>query len=83
MGAVLMIIVIFALPVATAAGFLVCAIRRRMMRRKNEASPGAYPDEALENCRITGKFCGVIALLSWGLLAGGWLLLRFGAIPFM
>ena len=83
MGAVQMIFLILALPVLSLAGFLFYGIRRRIMRKKNEETPGAYPDEAMENCRITGKFWGVIALVSWGLLVGVALLLRFGAIPFM
>lgn len=83
MDALLMMILIFALPVLSTAGWLIYGIRRRVMRTKNEETPGAYPDEKLEDCRINGKFCGIIALIVWSLLIGGYLLLRFGAIPFM
>ena len=74
---------IFALPVLATAGSLFYGIRRQLMRAKNEASPGAYPDEKLEDCRINGKTCGIIALITWSLLIGVYLMLRFGVISFM
>ena len=83
MGALLMIVLIFALPVLSTGGCLYFWIRRRVMRVKNEETPGAYPDEKLEDCRINGKACGIIALITWSLLLGVFLLLRFGAIAFM
>ena len=83
MDALMMIILIFGLPVGATAGWLIYGIRRRTMRSKNETSPGAYPDEKLEACRINGKACGIIALITWSLLLGVFLLLRFGAISFM
>ena len=83
MGALMVILLIFALPVATTAGFLFYGIRRRIMRSENETSPGAYPDDKLEDDRIYCKICGIVALISWLLLLGVFLMLRFGAISFM
>ncbi len=83
MGALMMILLIFGLPAAATAGWLIYGIRRRRMLAKNETSPGTYPDDKLEDCRINGKFCGIIALIVWSLLIGVFLLLYFGAIPFM
>ncbi len=83
MGALMMIILIFGLPVAATAGWLIYGIRRRVLRAKNKETPGTYPDEKLEDSRINGKACGIVALITWLLLLGVFLMLRFGAISFM
>lgn len=83
MGALMMILLIFGLPAAATAGWLIYGIRRRTMRAKNETSPGTYPDNKLEDCRINSKACGIVALITWLLLLGVFLMLRFGAISFM
>ena len=83
MGALMMIILIFGLPTATTAGFLFYGLRRLFMRTKNETSPGTYPDDKLEDCRIYRNICGIVALISWSLLLSVFLMLRFGAIAFM
>ena len=83
MGALMLIVLIFGLPVAATAGWLIYGIRRRRMLAKNETSPGTYPDDKLEDCRINGKACGIVALITWSLLLGVFLMLRFGAISFM
>ena len=79
----MIILLILALPVASIAGFLFYAIRRRIMRKKNEETPGAYPESEEETCRVYGKFWGIVALVVCALLLGCYLLLRFGAISFM
>ena len=83
MEAIMIIILIFALPVLAAAGFLFYGIRCRVIRKENEKTPGAYPQDKWEDCRRYRNICGVIALIAWTVLIGGYLLLEFGAIAYM
>ena len=69
-------------PIVSTIIHLCCLIPRLILKRREKKEPGAVKEEKMTRIKTCTKVFGIIAIITWVLIFGGYLLLCL-AVAFM